>query len=354
MPDWLNRERTAKRPVGPERSASAAAHGDDRLVGLQRAVGNRAVQKLVSVQRDARADADRSNRFVTALSRDDLDAADAVLQGGSQDWMVARLQSLSVDQLRRLDDAMRRARHYNTLGYRMVAAVGALKAQASGRASATAKPGAAYGVIHGEAEQITHGRLVPGGANTAASYRFAITFAPDPAVVHSTQVEFVQVAKVVSTTASAADPVGQQVPVNAGKNGTNRQTADHSRVDRVTGRALGWMGRNDANGIQPGRLRPWTPGSTQPAYMNDTPSRSVPNVDFHFETAAISRLGPDAGTVYATIVWGFTVDAKMQIVEKDPIYFNKESKDFDLALAFWNAEAASSGGAQQPLPDALL
>jgi len=319
---------------------------------LQRAAGNQAVGQLVGVQRDARADADRSARLTAAIAGDDLERAGTILQAGDQPWIMGRLQNMSLDQLRLLDDAMRRGRQFNTLAYRLLAAVVTLKAQAAGRPAATAKPGAAYGTIHGEIEKITPGKIRPAGANKTASMRFGISFTPDPAVVKSTLIEFIQVARVVSTTNSAPDPVGVQVPNNAGANGANRQSADHSRIDRLTGQRHGWYG-TDNNSVPLPTLRPWTPGAKQPAYMRDTPSRSVPNVDFHFETAAVSRQGPDAGTVYATIVWGFTIDAQMQVIPEEPVYYNKESKDFDLGVAFWNAESANSGGAQSPLPDTL-
>ena len=76
----------------------------------------------------------------------------------------------------------------------------------------------------------------------------------------------------------------------------------------------------------------------------------MPNVEFHYETAAICRSGPDAGLVYATVRWGFTIDGTMKVVPREPVYFNKESPEFDHSVAFWNAEASSSGSTQQPLP----
>jgi len=54
--------------------------------------------------------------------------------------------------------------------------------------------------------------------------------------------------------------------------------------------------------------------------------------------------------VYATVQWGFTIDANMQVIPKNTIYFNKESSEFDLAVAFWNAESDQSGSTQKHLP----
>lgn len=345
------RARVAVRQPAPvaaaPRPAPATAHP---VLRLQRTAGNQAVQRVLAVQRDARADAERTERFRAAYGRADYDGMSAALNQGDQRWMLERLRSLPEGVVRRLDDTMRAAGEVNTTAHRMVTAVLTETVVTARRPLQAARPGAAYGVIEGHAAEVHDGRIVPGGANVPASYKFEATFMPDPAMVHATLIEFVQVARVVSTTASAPDPVGVQVPTNAGANGPNRQTAEHARIDRAPGQNLGWLGRNNAGGIQPGRLRPWTPGSTQPAYVNDTPSRSVPNVDFHYETAAICRSGPDAGTVYATVRWGFTIDANMKIVPREPVYFNKESPEFDLSVAFWNAEASSPGSTQQPLP----
>ncbi len=90
--------------------------------------------------------------------------------------------------------------------------------------------------------------------------------------------------------------------------------------------------------------------------MRDVPKRSTPNHEFDFETAAICRTGPDAGKVYATVTWGFTIDAQMKVTPKDIVYFNQESPSFDLAIAFWNAEAAGPSSVstnQQQLPGNL-
>jgi hypothetical protein len=338
--------------VRPKQAPSKMDTEDNPILRLQQTAGNQVVQRLLSVQRDARQDAAHSERLSAALQRDDYAAASAALQQGDQHWMLDRLRSLSEDQLRRLDDAMRRAGSANTTAHRMVTAVLTQTVMQAGRGPEAAKPGATYGKIEGHAAQIIDGQIMPGATpNKTASYQFEISFMPDPKLVKATLIEFVQVARVVSTVTTEADPVGHQIPVNAGANGPNRQTSDHARVDRHDNRTLGWMGRQDDGNIQPGRLRPWTPGSTQPAWMNDTPRRDEPNVDFNYETSAICRQGPDAGMVYATVQWGFTIDANLKIIPKEPVYFNKESSDFDLSVAFWNAESSQPGSAQQPLPD---
>jgi hypothetical protein len=282
-----------------------------------------------------------------AVAGGDWTGAATVLLGADERWMVHQLRGMRADQLRYLDDAVRRMGVLNSrlrvfirAGLRML-----------GATDDSVAPGAGYGEIEGKATEVKDGRIQAGG-NRRASYKFEITFAPNPAVVDATQIEFIQMARVVSTVNSVPDPVGQPNPANAGANGAARQTADHARVDRVPGSTQGWYGI-DINGRPVSHLRPWQAGSKSPAWMSDTPSRTVPNVSFDFETAAICRQGKDQGMVYATVQWGFTIDAAMKVVPKDIKYFNKESSDFDLAVAFWNAEASSPGSAQQPLPGNL-
>ena len=155
------------------------------------------MQRILTVQRDARADAARTDRFRAALGRADYDGMSAALQQGDQRWTLEQLRSLPDDNLRRLDDTMRAAGDFNTTAHRMVTAVLTEKTMTAGRHQQTARPGAAYGVIEGHAAEVHDGRIVPGGANRPASYKFEVTFMPDPAVVHATLIEFVQVARVV-------------------------------------------------------------------------------------------------------------------------------------------------------------
>jgi hypothetical protein len=350
--------RSAARPA--RHAATAECHP---LLRLQRTAGNAAVQRLVKAHqeaavqrqtaRQAERDAALEHRVSDAVSTEDWDGLIGVLSGVDEKAMTHHVFNLSGPQLRYFHDAIRRAHQNSTMLGAIVRAGLSLDASRRGIDRDSAQAGAAYGTIEGKATKVTDGKIVPAGNNQSASYRFEITFTPNTKVVTSTLIEFIQMARVVSTLNTAPDPTGVQVGVNAGANGPNRQTATHSRIDRVTGRSQGWIGVGNAGQPTPGHLRAWTPGSKQPAWMEDTPSRSVPNVDFTFETAAVSRSGPDAGTVYATVTWGFTIDANMKIIPKNEVYFNKQSKEFDLAVIFWNTEAARTGSTQQPLPTNL-
>jgi len=344
---------------GAARPGQRAADTDPRPIRRrQQTAGNAAVQRLVKAHQEATAqrqtvreaerDAALERRVTDATSSGDWAGLADILSNLDQKTMLRHVLNLSGQQLRYFHDAIRRAHQNSTMLGALVRAGLSLDASRRGIDADSAQAGAGYGVIEAKATKITDGRIVAAG-NRPASYHFEITFAPNAKVVRSTQIEFIQMARVVSTVNTAPDPTGVPVGVNAGANGPNRQTSTHSRVDRLTGQNQGWYGTDN---VQPttGHMRPWTPGSKQPAWMEDTPARSVPNVDFTFETAAVSRTGADAGTVYATVTWGFTIDANMKITEKNIVYFNKQSKEFELAVMFWNTEAARTGSTQQPLP----
>lgn len=337
------------------------AAGTERhpILRLQQTAGNTAVQRLITAHQEAAAqrqttreaerDAALEHRVTDAVSSGDWAGLVDVLSNVDEKSMTRHVFNLSGIQLRYFHDAIRRAHQNSTMLGALVRAGLSLEASRRGIDRDSAQAGAGYGVIDGKVTKITHGAIVAHGRNKPAIYHFEITFAPNTKLVRSTQIEFIQMARVVSTVNTAPDATGLPVGVNAGANGPNRQTATHSRVDRLTGQNQGWYGTDN---VQPttGHMRPWTPGSKQPAWMEDSPSRSGPNVDFTFETAAVSRAGADAGTVYATVTWGFTIDANMKIVPKDEVYFNKPSKEFELAVIFWNAEAARTGSTQQALP----
>ena len=325
-----------------------AAPGPAGLLRLQRTVGNAAVAGAVRAQRESEAAANRMARFRAARSDGDWAGVAATLLDSDERWMVERLHSLDGDQLRHLDDAVRRMGVRNSrLRIFIRAGLRQLGADDDGAA-----PGGAYGELEGRATAVHNGRVRPGHPNDQASYRFEVTFAPRAGAVDAEEIDFIQSARVVSTVQSSPDPVGQPDWATRGANGRDRELADHTRVDRLPGMAEGWIGMQD-DGSAGRHLRPWKPGSRAPAWMTDTPSRTQPDVDFHFETAAVCRRGPDAGKVYATVEWGFTIDHAMQVVPREPHYFNAESPDFDLAVAFWNAEAVRSGGTQHELPASL-
>lgn len=333
------------RPYAPGASAES-------ILRLQQTAGNTAVQRLmqaqrVTVQRDEERDAAREQQLALAVTDGDWAGAATILLPADERWMVRKLHGMSAGQLRYLDDAVRRMGVRNSR-LRVFIKAGLRQLGATDDSSA---PAAGFGEIEGKATQVTDGAIQPGG-NQAASYRFEVTFRPNTSLVNATLIDFLQMATVVSTVNSTPDPVGQPDFQNQGANGQQRQTSSHARIDRTTGINQAWMGAGN-NGQPSKNRRPWHAGDTAPAWMSDTPTRSVPNISFDFETAAVCRQGPDQGTVYATVQWGFTIDANMKIIPKDIKYFNKESHEFDLAVIFWNTEAAQPGSTQQPLPGNL-
>jgi hypothetical protein len=336
----------------PRAQPYAPGAGAASILRLQQTAGNAAVQRLIQaqripVQRDAERDAARDRQLALAVTDADWTGAANILLPADERWMVRKLHGMSAGELRYLDDAVRRMGVLNSR-LRMFIRAGLRQLGASDDSSA---PAAGFGEIEGKATQVTDGAIRAGG-NQSASYRFEITFRPNTALVDATVIDFLQMATVVSTVTSTPDPVGRPDFQNQGANGQLRQTASHARIDRTTGINQAWMGAGNAG--QPSKnRRPWHTGDTAPAWMSDTPSRSVPNVTFDFETAAVCRQGKDQGTVYATVQWGFTIDANMKVIPKDIKYFNKESHEFDLAVIFWNTEAARTGSTQQPLPGNL-
>ena len=103
-------------------------------------------------------------------------------------------------------------------------------------------------------------------------------------------------------------------------------------------------------------LKPWKKAApTDPAFMYDRPSWSVPNTTWDFETSVICKAGADAGKVYATVTWGFSVDAARKIVEKERVVTNKPTAGFSSAVDRWNTQAAGpeadrNAPGQQTLP----
>jgi hypothetical protein len=320
----------------------------DSILHLQRTAGNAAVGSYLSIQRSREEDDARAARLLDMRTVGDWTGAATLLLAAEERWMVQQLHGFRADQLRYLDDAVRRMGVRNSR-LRIFIHAGL---EQQGATDDTADPAAGYGEIQGKVTQITHGKVQAGG-NQSASLTFDVTFQPRSGAVNADLIEFIQMAKVVSTVGSTPDATGTPIPNDAAANGQNREDVDHARVDRATGRDYGWIGINDDGTVKPDRLRPWHPGDRSPAWMNDTPSRSVPNVRFDYETAAVCRQGRDQGMVYATVKWGFTIDATMRVIPDDPKYFNKESSEFDLAIIFWNSEAARSGSTQKPLPENL-
>jgi len=310
----------------------------DLILGLQRSAGNAAVHRAL-LQRNGPA--------AVTTPEQDADAAIAAAQWDKlagllavkKPWMFKKLGTLTAEQLRWLDDAAQRANHADPWLRTWIKA-GLL---AKGAKGSKAEPGMAYGKIEGKEGTVKNGDATKTPKENF-EYQFQVSFWPDAAEVSADEIAFVQTVRVVKTSTGENDsPFGKK-----------RMTPDHSKVDRLSGKEQGWygMGDDEKGGST---LKPWVKGSKDPAWMEDVPNAPKGDRDYHFETSAICRKGADAGKVYAVVTWGFTVDAALKVTPKKVMIFNKETPEFDKAVAAWNANAAGpeadrSAPGQKPLP----
>ena len=111
-------------------------------------------------------------------------------------------------------------------------------------------------------------------------------------------------------------------------------------------------------------MHPWKRSAPkEAAWLTDRPQWNIPNSTWAFETAAVCKTpspdtakkkGDPAGTVYATITWGFTVDDKLKIHTLPISEFNKPSKDMIAAVKQWNAQAGFTTTADKNSPTQQL
>ena len=109
-------------------------------------------------------------------------------------------------------------------------------------------------------------------------------------------------------------------------------------------------------GVSTGSLTIWdrtNPGT--PAWMLDRPRGTVADSTWEFETAVVCCAGVDLGKVYATVTWGFKVDALQKVKPIAPVVTNKPTGEFSFAVKLWNMQAAGpvadrQAPNQQPLP----
>lgn len=342
---WSDRDNiahdvTKQRPDPP--AAAPAPAPADLILQLQRSAGNAAVQRAL-LQRNPPGTATRrksaeEQQCDAAIAAEDWAAAVPLL-AARKPWALNKLAGRTVEQLRYLDDAVRRANVADPwLGTTIKARMVAL-----GLAPSRQGPGTGYGRVEGK-----EGTVVDGDAVSTPKknfkYPFEVSFWPAAADVRADEIAFIQSARIVNTTTGDNDsPYGQK-----------RMTPDHTKVDRLSGREQGWYGMSDAE-TGGATMKLWTKGSRDPAWMRDTPSAAKGNRDYHFETSVVCRKGADAGKVYAVVTWGFTVDAALKVTPKRSKVFNKPSPEFDEAVAAWNTQAAGPAAdrnapGQKPLP----
>jgi hypothetical protein len=188
-------------------------------------------------------------------------------------------------------------------------------------------------------------------------HRIRITFQPDAGTVDSPEIAFVQAAQIVKTGAGTwALPAGMDI--------SKRVSSSQWSIDSVTKR--GWVGYDEAGSPyavpRPGGLPKRMivePGSSPKPLKNavtrDWPGWNVPNLSWSFNTAAVAKRGPDTGSVYGTVTWGFEVDAANKVDPHQVRFHNAPGPAWQSAAAAWNKQATGPAAGrvrpdQEPLP----
>ena len=270
------------------------------------------------------------HREYAAAVGSNWDRAALLLNAFNDADITTKLKALSEDQLRLLDDGAQRAMPgFDTRVRTAISA--ALKGL--GISEARAKAGQRYGTV-----TFKVGTIVDGAKDPAKNfeYPFEVWFEPDAALVDADEIAWIQTVRNVSSWGDNKSPYGKK-----------RMTDDHTKVDRLQGKEQGWYGMNDDQ-TAAGNLKIWKKGGTEKAaYLYDAPSFPDGDRDFHFESAAVAKSGPDEGKVYATVTWGFKVDADLKVTAKDTKIFNKETVTLDKAVEMWNKQADMTDAADK-------
>jgi hypothetical protein len=327
-------DRDESRELIPARAPATAAG----ILALQQRAGNAAVQRAILARDDTATAAPAGGAktpdqaFDDALKAGDYDKL-AVILNSVYTWTSAdaKIETLTEEQLRRLDDAVRRVlpgAAAATLLIFIRSALGDL-----GNDDEHQEPGKQYGEIEIDIVDITDGvDTGPAAGRKNYGYDMKITFTPDMTACQADEIAFIQRVRLVETA------TGKNKDWD--KTNRDRATDRQSSIDRIPGKEQGWYGlANDLT--DQGNLQTWTrTGPEVTAWMTDRPSARIPSTTWEFETAAVSRSGPDVGTVYAVVTWGFTVDENLKVSGLPNQIFNKPTKDFNAAVAAWNKQAA--------------
>ncbi|MGH3673949.1 MAG: hypothetical protein ACRDSH_25490, partial [Pseudonocardiaceae bacterium] len=220
----------------------------------------------------------------------------------------------------------------------------AVALQAKGVPPTKVAAGTAFGTL-----VTTVGERIDGdkASGTPYSYKINIIFTPDSTVVDADEIAFIQTVRLVETASgSNSDPE---------KTNQKRQTTSATSVDRLSGKKHGWYGMSE-NGTGSANLTTWQKSApATPATVRDRMSWNQPDTTWQFETMVVCRCGPDAGTVYGVVTWGFSVDADLTLAAHAPTVTNKQSTEATTAVGKWNDQAAGSAAdrnapGQVPLP----
>ena len=319
--------------------APAAEPASARILALQQTAGNAAVTRMLARQpAPAAAKEDQEKAIDDAFSAEDWDKYVELLTKMDRKFVKDHLLWANQDQLRRIDDAAKRAglpasgRVRENVRYHLGKWYGVKPKRQ--------KTGYAFGDL-----KVRFGSISNGSVSAGTNYKFPvdITFKPDKDLVDADEIAFVQRVRLVDTATGE----------NKDWDETNKKRATdrNSSIDRLAGRKYGWYGYKDDESAS-GTVKPWKKDKPDtPAWMHDTPQADIANTTWEFETAVMARAGADEGLVYATCTWGFTVDAKLRVTPMKVLFFNKPTKDFMKAVEKWNEQADDPDEADRNAPD---
>jgi hypothetical protein len=300
-------------PLGSMRGAGAQLSRARLVLGMQAVYGNATVARAVLARETEREH--KIAAFNAAKGKNWGDAAE-ILNGFNKEDIDLLLAPLTKQQLRELDaGAMRQ----------IPAFAGRVHDPIMARLGK--KPGQVFGRLNFLPGSPENG----GGPMTAYALPVDFSFAPDADIVRATEIAYVQTVRLVHT--GTDDTAEWEDPAKA------RQTPDKWTVDRAAGGASGYAGyQTDA---QPGpNTTQWTPDHPESfATYHDRPSAQIPSTDWSFETAVVAKAGADAGVIYASCSWGFTVDENCVLTPKAAKIEDKPSAAFGAAAWKWNEQA---------------
>lgn len=312
----------------PEPPAAPARSTD--ILELQRSAGNAAVARAIAARQPAGTVTESAEeQLERAFFDDDWDRIVTLAATRASPAAAKRVAGLEAGELRYLDDAIRRADQEGSWLAKVVKSeLDAKKVPEKEQA-----PGAGHGKVTFKNTFIEDGDLTSAPRKNAR-YGFEISFKPNHMTVGSAEeIGFIQSVQVLDLDTGA----------NRAANGKDRLASDMWHVDRLDGKDHGWYGMTDAGGGGK-TLKLWQKSDwDEPAWMRDVPSRSRGNVQFRAETAIVCRKGFQAGTVYATVHWGFEIDKNLVVTPYETEVFNKETEEFRESVDAWNTQAAGPG-----------
>jgi hypothetical protein len=300
------------RATGPELVTTLPT----RVIGLQRSVGNRAVNRILA--RDAWSEAVKYDKWVEAAKAlNDLKDKD----------VNTRLQELNVGQLGAL---LGGTRDWGTNG--------------AGETTWDAKTNARIReLIYAHRKKRTFVTFSPAGKvstgklgsvikwSSSAGMQIELYYLPDPDKVAAAEIAFVQVVRRLKP-GGAVDRDNEQAYA------ADRTTPNGWHVDAYESDISGYYGMK---GVTPGSTTfPWyRTAHPVPCFMRDTPG-ATGDGRFEAESVPVAMLGDDEGKAYGSITWGMT-KANGQVTTDAVAYKERPSSDFLAAVSAWNAQASN-------------